>query len=89
MSHIAFNLSKLNFVSSCVVYVMVLYMVFFNLKKDTSTDKNKNVIHQRCWFVKKTFSNAHVNVHGVKCFILNNVWLLLSMLNTSFWSKLV
>ncbi|PIO12755.1 hypothetical protein AB205_0204100 [Aquarana catesbeiana] len=53
------------------------------------TVKPKNVIQQICWFVQKPFSNAHVNVHRVKYFILSNVWLLLSMLNNSFCSKLV
>ncbi|PIO23949.1 hypothetical protein AB205_0074250, partial [Aquarana catesbeiana] len=61
----------------------------FNQINDISNVKHKNFIHQRCWFVQKPFSSAHVNVHGVKCFLLNNVWLLLSMLNSSFGSKLV
>ncbi|PIN88268.1 hypothetical protein AB205_0152870 [Aquarana catesbeiana] len=39
----------------------------------------------------KTLFNAHVNVHRVKSFLLNNVWLLLSMLNIihNFCTKLV
>ncbi|PIO13491.1 hypothetical protein AB205_0053770, partial [Aquarana catesbeiana] len=41
------------------------------------------------FFYQKMFYNAHVNVHGVKGFILNNVWLLLSMLNATFRIKLV
>ncbi|PIO23840.1 hypothetical protein AB205_0076770, partial [Aquarana catesbeiana] len=51
--------------------------------------KMSNLIKQRCIFGGKIFYNAHVNVHGVKVFILNNVWLLLSMHNTSFCIKLV
>ncbi|PIO35573.1 hypothetical protein AB205_0130910, partial [Aquarana catesbeiana] len=49
----------------------------------------KNVITKQCRFVQKPFSNAHVNVHRVKSFLLNNVWLLLSRLNIIFWTKLV
>ncbi|PIO25668.1 hypothetical protein AB205_0143100 [Aquarana catesbeiana] len=52
MSHIAFTLSKLNFVSSCVVYVMFKHACL--AKNRLYLLSNINVIHQRCWFVKKT-----------------------------------
>ncbi|PIO26228.1 hypothetical protein AB205_0085900 [Aquarana catesbeiana] len=47
--------------------------------------KKKKLIPKICWFVQKPFSNPHVNVHRVKNVLLNIVWLLVSMLNSSFF----
>ncbi|PIO25821.1 hypothetical protein AB205_0101070, partial [Aquarana catesbeiana] len=73
---------------SCVLFHGFKHACF-NTKKAICTVKNKNVITKICWFVQKPFSNTHVNVNRLKHFLLNNVWLLLSVLNIIFWTKLV
>ncbi|PIO40384.1 hypothetical protein AB205_0139600 [Aquarana catesbeiana] len=66
---------------------MFLKTCLFTTKKDISTVQKR--IQKYLGLFKNPFLNAHVNVHRVKSFLLNNVWLLLSMLNSSFLLKLV
>ncbi|PIO25930.1 hypothetical protein AB205_0004270, partial [Aquarana catesbeiana] len=67
---------------------MVLNMPVLTQKRLFVLSKTKMLILKYVGLFKNPFSNAHVNVHRVKRFLLNNVWLLLSMLNIIFWTKL-
>ncbi|PIO28062.1 hypothetical protein AB205_0090950 [Aquarana catesbeiana] len=75
---------------SCVLFYVLKNMPVYHKKKDISTVPKKKIYSKKyVGLIKNPFLNAHVNVHRVKIFLLNNVWLLLSMLNSSFLLKLV
>ncbi|PIO29918.1 hypothetical protein AB205_0009560 [Aquarana catesbeiana] len=67
---------------------MVLKTFLFTTKKGYFYCPKKK-FQKYVGLFKNPFLNAHINVHRVKMFLLNNVWLLLSMLNSSFLLKLV
>ncbi|PIO40761.1 hypothetical protein AB205_0156890 [Aquarana catesbeiana] len=69
---------------------MLLNMPVYHKKGNFFVLSNTKMLFQKyVGLFKNTFLNAYVNVHRVKMLKINNVWLLLSMLNCSFGTKLV